>query len=89
MLRLILEKSQYRLYQGYGRESLNYKILLLLSLFFLTSCGQIVALIGPAVTAGSTGEIYRAAYSIGSDHLVKRVPGKTTMEHVSVFLNTE
>ena len=89
MLRLILEKSQYRLYQGYGRESLNYKILLLLSLFFLTSCGQIVALIGPAVTAGSTGEIYRAAYSIGSDHLVKRVTGKTTMEHVNGYLDIE
>ena len=89
MLRLILEKSQYKLYQGYGRESLNYKILLLLSLFFLTSCGQIVALIGPAITAGSTGEVYRAAYSIGSDHLVLRMTGKTTMEHVSRYMDTE
>jgi len=86
---LILENSQYRLYQGNGRESLNYKFLLLLSLLFLTSCGQIVALIGPAITAGSTGEIYRAAYSIGSDHLVKKVTGKTTMEHVSGYLDTE
>ena len=68
---------------------MNYKFLLLLSLFFLTSCGQIVALIGPAITAGSTGEIYRAAYSIGSDHLVKRTTGKTTMEHVSSYLDTE
>ncbi len=86
---MILENSQYRLYQGNGRESLNYKFLLLLSLLFLTSCGQIVAFIGPAITAGSTGEIYRAAYSIGSDHLVKRVTGKTTMEHVSSYLDTE
>ena len=77
------------MYQYCGRESLNYKFLLLLSLFFLTSCGQIVALIGPAITAGSTGEIYRAAYSIGSDHIVQRVTGKTTMEHVSVYLDTE
>ena len=68
---------------------MKYKFLLLLSLFFLTSCGQIVALIGPAVTAGSTGEIYRAAYSIGSDHLVKRVTGKTTMEHVNGYLDIE
>ena len=68
---------------------MNYKILLLLSLFFLTSCGQIVALIGPAITAGSTGEIYRAAYSVGSDHLVKRATGKTTMEHVSSYLDTQ
>ena len=68
---------------------MNYKFLLLLSLLFLTSCGQIVAFIGPAITAGSTGEIYRAAYSIGSDHLVLRITGKTTMEHVSGYLDTE
>ena len=86
---MILEKSPYRIYGRYGRESLNYKFLLLLSLLFLTSCGQIIAFIGPAITAGSTGEIYRAAYSIGSDHLVKRVTGKTTMEHVSSYLDTE
>ena len=72
-----------------GGESLNCKFLLLLSLLFLTSCGQIIAFIGPAITAGSTGEIYRAAYSIGSDHLVKRVTGKTTMEHVTSYLDTE
>tara|TARA_B100000959_G_scaffold269646_1_gene315653 strand:- start:210 stop:416 length:207 start_codon:yes stop_codon:yes gene_type:complete len=68
---------------------LGYKFLLLLSLLFLTSCGQIVAFIGPAITAGSTGEIYRAAYSIGSDHLVQRVTGKTTMEHVSSYLDIQ
>ena len=85
----MLEKSQYRLYQCYRRESLNYKYLLLLSLFFLTSCGQIVAFIGPAITAGSSGEIYRAAYSYGSDHFVKRVTGKTTLEHVVSYINTE
>ena len=72
-----------------GRESLNYKFLLLLSLFFLTSCGQIVAFIGPAITAGTTGETYRAAYSYGSDHLIKRVTGKTTMEHVTSYINIE
>ena len=77
------------MYQLRGRESVKYKFLLLLSLFFLTSCGQIVAFIGPAITAGSTGETYRAAYSLGSDHLIKRVTGKTTMEHVSVYLDTE
>ena len=65
------------------------KFLLLVSLFFLTSCGQIVALIGPAITAGSSGEIYRAAYSLGSDHFVKRVTGKTTFEHVSSYLDSE
>ena len=74
------------MYQLRGRESVKYKFLLLLSLFFLTSCGQIVAFIGPAITAGSTGETYRAAYSYGSDHLIKRVTGKTTLEHVTSYV---
>ena len=68
---------------------MNCKFLLLLSLLFLTSCGQIIAFIGPAITAGSTGEIYRVAYSMGSDHLMKRVTGKTTMEHVTIILDTD
>ena len=68
---------------------MNFRIFLFLSLFFLTSCGQIVAFIGPAITAGSTGETYRAAYSYGSDHLIKRVTGKTTLEHVASYINTE
>ena len=68
---------------------MKFRFFLFLSLFFLTSCGQLVAFLGPAITAGSTGEIYRAAYSIGSDHLVKRVTGMTTLEHVTTYLDTE
>tara|TARA_B110000014_G_scaffold30871_1_gene19365 strand:- start:193 stop:399 length:207 start_codon:yes stop_codon:yes gene_type:complete len=68
---------------------LNFRIFLFLSLFFLTSCGQIVALLGPAITAGSTGEAYRAAISYGSEHLIKRATGKTTFEHVTTFVDSE
>ena len=68
---------------------MNFKIFLFLSLFFLTSCGQILAFVGPAVTAGSTGEVYRAAISYGSEHLIKRATGKTTFEHVTTFMDSE
>ena len=68
---------------------MNFRFLLLLSLFFLTSCGQLVAFLGPAITAGSTGEIYRAGLSYGSDHLIKRVTGKTTFEHVVTHMYSE
>jgi len=68
---------------------LNFRIFLFLSLFFLTSCGQIIAFLGPAITAGSTGETYRAAISYGSEHLIKRVTGKTTFEHVTTFMDSE
>ena len=68
---------------------MNYKIFLFLSLFFLTSCGQILAFVGPAITAGSTGETYRAAISYGSDHFIKRTTGKTTLEHVTSQMDLE
>ena len=68
---------------------MNFKIFLFLSLFFLTGCGQLVAFIGPAVTAGSTGETYRAAISYGSDHFIKRATGKTTFEHVITYMDLE
>ena len=67
---------------------MNFRFLLLLSLFFLSSCGQIVAFLGPAITAGSTGEIYRAGLSYGSDHLIKRATGKTTFEHVIGYVDS-
>ena len=66
-----------------------YRILLLLGLFVLTGCGQLTAFLGPAISAGSTGEAYRAAYSYGSDHLIKRATGKTTIEHVSSYMTIE
>ena len=68
---------------------MNFRIFLFLSLFFLTSCGQIVAFLGPAITAGTTGETYRAAISYGSEHLIKRATGKTTIEHVTTFMDSE
>ena len=68
---------------------MNFRIFLFLSLFFLTSCGQIVAFLGPAITAGSTGETYRAAISYGSDHFIKRATGKTTFEHVITYMDLE
>ena len=70
-------------------EQLNFRFFLFLSLFFLTSCGQIIALLGPAITAGSTGETYRAAISYGSDYFIKRATGKTAFEHVTTFMDPE
>ena len=68
---------------------MNFRIFLFLSLFFLTSCGQIVALMGPAITAGSTGETYRAAISYGSDYIIKRATGKTAFQHVTTYMDSE
>jgi len=68
---------------------LIFRIFLLLGLFFLTACGQLLTFIGPAVTAGSTGETYRAAISYGSDHFIKRATGKTAFEHVITHIDSK
>ncbi len=65
------------------------RLLLFLGFFLLNSCGQLTAFLGPAITAGSTGEMYRAGYSYGSDHLIKRATGKTTFEHVTSYIDIE
>ncbi len=68
---------------------MKYKFLLILFFIFLNSCGQLTAFIGPAITAGSTGEIYRAGISFGSDHFIMRATGKTTLEHFTGYLEVE
>ena len=66
-----------------------YRVLLLLGLFTLNSCGQLRAFLGPAISAWSSGETYRALYSYGSDHFIKRITGKTTIEHAASYITTE
>ena len=58
-------------------------------LFSLNSLGQLVGFLGPDMSAGSTGEIYRAGLSYGSEHLIKRATGKTTYEHVATLMYSE
>ena len=60
--------------------------LLLFSLALLNSCAQTTALIGPAITAGNTGNIMQASFSYGSNMAVKSVTGKTPGEHATSFV---
>ena len=64
---------------------------LIISLSFLcilNGCAQNVALLGPAITGASTGSIYQAGLSYGSNHLVKEITGKTTTENIkSLIIN--
>ena len=64
------------------------KILLLLICFiFLSGCFQSVAFLGPAITGASTGKIYHAGLSFGSNLVVEQTTGKTTSEHMLDMLN--
>ena len=65
------------------------KILLLLLCFvFLSGCFQSIALIGPAITGASTGKIYQAGLSYGTNMIMLQATGKTTTEHMLDILNS-
>ena len=54
----------------------------LFSLFSLNGCVQSAALLGPAYTMASTGNIYQAGLSYGSNQAVKNITGKTPTENI-------
>ena len=64
------------------------KIFLLLCFVFLSGCFQSIALLGPAVTGASTGKIYQAGLSYGTNVIMLQATGKTTSEHMLDILNS-
>jgi len=65
------------------------KIFLLLCFVFLSGCFQSVALLGPAITGASTGKIYQAGLSYGTNMVMLQATGKTTSEHMMDILNSD
>ena len=63
-------------------------ILLLLCLVFLSGCFQTMAFLGPAITGASTGKIYQAGLSYGTNIIMLQATGKTTTEHMLDILNS-
>tara|TARA_B100001059_G_scaffold2039_1_gene1694 strand:+ start:522 stop:839 length:318 start_codon:yes stop_codon:yes gene_type:complete len=49
---------------------------------FLSGCAAPTAMIGPAYTLGSTGNVLQTGFSYGSSKLVKSYTGKTTVENL-------
>ena len=66
---------------------LNKIIISIFAICFLTGCVQNTALLGPAVTAASTGNLYQAGLSYGSSKVITKITGKTTTENIKIFLN--
>ena len=58
-------------------------------LFFLNGCVQSTALLGPAYTMASTGNIYHAGLSYGSNQAVKNITGKSTTENIKNLANSQ
>ena len=56
-------------------------------LFFLNGCVQSAALLGPAYTMASTGNVFQAGLSYGSKSAVKKITGNWTTENIKVFVD--
>ena len=61
----------------------------LLLLFFLNGCVQSTALLGPAYTLTSTGNIYQAGLSYGSNQAVKKITGKSPTENIESLVDNK
>ena len=66
------------------------KILLLLMCFiFLSGCFQSIVYLAPAITGASTGKMYQAGLSYGTNKMIEEITGKTTSEHMLGILNSK
>ncbi|MDC1280339.1 hypothetical protein N8Z07_03405 [Pelagibacteraceae bacterium] len=65
---------------------------LIIGIFILTSlngCAQNVALLGPAYTLASSGNIYQAGLTYGSNEAVMLTTGKSTAENIQEILTAK
>jgi len=61
-------------------------ILVIFLASFLGGCAQNVALLGPMYTLSSTGNIYQAGLSYGSDRAIKSLTGKSAAKNIEELI---
>ena len=61
----------------------------LIYICFLNGCVQSTTLLGPAYTLVSTGSIYQAGLSYGSEEAIKKATGKSTTENIKRIFDQE
>ena len=78
-------------YLKLGRVIMNFKkkIISLFFLLFLNGCVQSTALLGPAYTLVSTGNVYQAGFSYGSNQAVKKITGKSPTENIKSLVDNK
>ena len=69
--------------------NIKKKLLLLFSFLFLNGCFEPTALMGPALTVGTSGNIYQAGLSYGTNQVLQKTTGKSSLEHIVKFLDPE
>tara|TARA_B100001029_G_C14769745_1_gene290557 strand:+ start:257 stop:580 length:324 start_codon:yes stop_codon:yes gene_type:complete len=69
---------------------INKKILFgLIIISFLGACSSPTAMIGPAYTLSSTGSIYNAGLTYGSNEFITQYTGKTPIENLKTISSVE
>ena len=61
--------------------------LILISFLFLGACAQTAAMLGPAITIGTTGNVMQAGFSYGGNVVLKETTGKSSTEFVSSYVS--
>ena len=61
--------------------------ILFISLITLNGCIETTAFLGPALTVGTSGNVYQASISYASNNIIYHATGKSTIEHVTSFLD--
>ena len=63
--------------------------ILFISLITLNGCIKATAFLGPAITVGTSGNVYQAGISYASNNIIYHATGKSTIEHVTSFLDPD
>ncbi len=58
-----------------------------IAFLFLNGCIESTALLAPAITAGTSGNIYQASLSYGTNRAFIKTTGKSPIEHVAELLD--
>ncbi len=73
-----------------GRVMIQKKVVIIICLLtVLSGCAQSTALLGPVYTMATSGNVYQASLSFGSDKAIKKMTGKSTGENIKDLLLSE
>ena len=66
----------------------NKKVLFFVTfIMLLNGCAQNTALIGPAITVATTGNVYQAGFTYGTNEAFKKETGKDAFNYVSELVD--
>ena len=58
----------------------------ILGIIFLSGCAQNAALLGPAYTLASTGNVYQAGFTYGGNEIITKTTGKSAAQNFKEVL---